>query len=45
MSCSKTKFKGSDDKASPCFKPFLIGTCQMFAYLDSSIGYIPKYFN
>ena len=25
---SKAKLKSNNDKASPCFKPFLIGTCQ-----------------
>ena len=25
MACSKAKLKSSGDRASPCFKPFLIG--------------------
>jgi len=41
----QNKFKRRDDKASPCFKPFLTRTFQMFAYSESNVGYIQNHFN
>jgi len=42
MAYSKAKVKANGDKASNCFRPFLIekNVRQTFAYMDSAIGFI-----
>jgi len=45
MANSKAKLKSNGDKASPYFKPFLIGNMShLLAYLDSAIGFIQTQF-
>jgi hypothetical protein len=47
MAYSKTKLKSSDDRASPCFRPFWIEKTirQMFTYMDFTICFIQTHFN
>jgi hypothetical protein len=45
MAYSKATFKSNGDKASPCFKPFLMGNDrQTFAFPESAISFSQTFF-
>jgi len=43
MTYSKAKLKSNGDRASPCFKPFLIGNLTTFYFWKDFVWFISTY--